>query len=105
MMLYLTTAKVLRRLLDFPDRPRFGTDLIRETGIKSGSMFPILTRLEHAGFVTAQPEGADPHEVGRPSRTYYRLTPRGERYAREQLSALAAELAPPPVKPSQFARS
>jgi DNA-binding MarR family transcriptional regulator len=89
------SARVLRRLLDDPSRPRFIQELARETGLTAGTLHPMMTRMERAGVVTGLRERGDPHELKRRLRVYYKLTGTGERYAREELARLADELRPP----------
>jgi PadR family transcriptional regulator PadR len=62
---------VLRELLSAGGRETYGLEIVRATGVKSGAVHPILARLEDA----------DPKKEGRPVRTYYRLTPDGEKQA------------------------
>ncbi|WP_170318835.1 PadR family transcriptional regulator [Allorhizocola rhizosphaerae] len=90
----ITTAvvKVLAALVDDPARERYGLDLIRDTGLPSGTLYPILTRLERAGWVHAEWEDLDPVAEGRPARRYYRLTPDGVQAARTELAALYQRL-------------
>ena len=96
MMMTLLTARVLRALLDDPAAPRYGLDLMRELGIPSGTIFPLLARLEANGLARSELEQIDPHEQERPARRYYTLTGYGETTARAELAALAAQLTPPP---------
>ena len=75
------TAQVLDAFLDDPKDWKYGYDISRNTGLKSGTLYPILMRLAErklleASWVTA--------EIGKPPRHMYRLTPDGLRYAREQ---------------------
>jgi PadR family transcriptional regulator len=72
---------VLRELLSAGDREAYGLEIVRATGLKSGAVHPILARLERAGWVISRREDADPKKEGRPVRTYYRLTPDGEKQA------------------------
>jgi PadR family transcriptional regulator PadR len=69
------TAAVLRALAAEPAGWRYGYDLCRETGLKAGSLYPILIRLADRGQVEAQWEQAAP--PGRPARHMYRLTAAG----------------------------
>jgi len=63
---------------------RYGYDISRNTGLKSGTLYPILMRLaEHRLLETSW----ETNEEGRPPRHMYRLTQDGLRYAREQISA------------------
>lgn len=50
---------------------RHGYDLGQETGLRAGSLYPILMRLADRGFVEAAWE-ADP-PLGRPRRHLYRI--------------------------------
>lgn len=52
-----------------------GYDMLKATGLKSGSLYPILMRLEERGMVEA--EWQEPVKPGRPARHAYRLTPAG----------------------------
>jgi PadR family transcriptional regulator len=55
---------------------RHGFDIIDATGLPSGTVYPILRRLEREALVSAQwEEAAIAHEEQRPPRRYYELTP------------------------------
>ena len=55
---------------------RHGFDVIDATGLASGTVYPILRRLEREGLVSARWEDAAiAHEEQRPPRRYYELTP------------------------------
>lgn len=79
--------KVLARLLQEPAAEWYGFDLIDQTKIKSGTLYPILIRLEKAGWLESHLEDVDPRVVGRPARRLYALTGEGERLARAELAA------------------
>ena len=66
------TQAVLDELLADPTAERYGFDLARATGLASGTLYPILMRLEERGMLTARWEFAQ----GRP-RHVYRLTAEG----------------------------
>jgi len=59
-----------------------GADIARSTGLASGTLYPILLRLEDAGWVESRWETEDPSELGRPRRRLYRITGVGARRAR-----------------------
>lgn len=59
----------------------YGYELCQQAGIKSGTLYPLLIRLEVQGHLEA--EWQQPSEAGRPPRHAYRLTPTGRRLARE----------------------
>jgi PadR family transcriptional regulator PadR len=76
--LTVQTVEVLRVLLSSPTTPRYGRDIARATGLKTGTLHPILARLELAGWVDSFWEDPAEHEEqGRPRRRYYRLTTDG----------------------------
>jgi DNA-binding PadR family transcriptional regulator len=69
-------------------RPRYGLELIDATGVKSGTLYPLLGRLAEAGWLVATRETVDTTAVGRPARTYYQLTGDGVLEAKNALAAL-----------------
>jgi PadR family transcriptional regulator, regulatory protein PadR len=85
-------AKVLAALLESPSDLHYGLDLINATGLPSGTLYPILVRLERAGWLDAQWEEIDRTVAGRPARRYYRFTPDGLSHARLELAALYRHL-------------
>ncbi|MEV4517629.1 PadR family transcriptional regulator [Dactylosporangium sp. NPDC049525] len=87
-------AKVLSAFLADPAADRYGLDLMRVTGHPSGTLYPILLRLQRAGWVVAHWEDVDPVAAARPARRYYRLTPDGAVAARTAVAELYARLAP-----------
>lgn len=50
----------------------YGVQLTNVTGIPSGTLYPILTRLTQLGILTARWEDVDTRGLGRPRRRYYR---------------------------------
>jgi PadR family transcriptional regulator len=91
----MTMAKVLRALLEDPAKPSYGLELMKATGLPSGSLYPVLARLERERLVVSRREQIDPAAEGRPARRYYQLTPDGLQTARYELAALAEQLRPP----------
>src|SRR5688500_16121663 len=60
-------------------QPRFGLDIMRETGLPSGTVYPTLARAERAGFVRGRWEARSVADSGaRPRRRHYQLTPAGQ---------------------------
>src|SRR5690348_2242980 len=78
------TLSVLAALCADPAGWRHGYGIARETGLKSGSLYPILIRLADRGLVEARWEEEQP--AGRPRRHLYRLTPEGLASARAALA-------------------
>jgi len=58
-----------------------GADISRATKLPSGTLYPILVRLEQAHWLESSWEIEDPHELGRPRRRFYRITALGMRNA------------------------
>ncbi|MCU0927238.1 MAG: PadR family transcriptional regulator [Hydrogenophaga sp.] len=67
---------------------RHGYDLMAQAGVKSGTLYPLLMRLEAQGMLQAR--WVDSPEPGRPPRHVYKLTPAG----RDWVVSLAESLAP-----------
>ncbi|MFC3711456.1 PadR family transcriptional regulator [Sphingoaurantiacus capsulatus] len=65
-----------------------GYDLCRQAGVKSGTLYPLLIRLEAQGHLAA--EWQPPSEPGRPPRHAYRLTKSGRQLAMDNPPAAAA---------------
>jgi DNA-binding PadR family transcriptional regulator len=94
-------AKLLRVFLEDPAQPRYGYDLMRLTGLKSGSLYPALVTLEKHGWLTAAKEDIDPHVAGRPARRSYTITAEAAVAARTQLAVLSEAFRPPvPLRPA-----
>ncbi len=88
------TEKVLAALFADLATWRYGLQVANETGLRSGTLYPILARLEDAGWVESQWEKIDESAAGRRARRYYRLTAEGEQVARATLNETQAQLAP-----------
>lgn len=59
---------------------RHGYDLMKDTGLSSGTLYPLLMRMTEQGLVEA--EWREPVQRGRPARHAYRLTANGIALAR-----------------------
>jgi PadR family transcriptional regulator PadR len=81
---------LLRALLEEPTAERYGLELCELAGLPSGTIHPILARLERERILESRWEDVDPHETGRPRRRYYRLTPDGVGLARIELARVSA---------------
>lgn len=85
--------RVLAALVEAGSSGRHGYDLCREAQIKSGTLYPLLIRLEAQGYLAA--DWQVPDAPGRPPRHVYRLTAAGCRLADEHpLAAAPADVAP-----------
>ena len=83
-----STQKILAALFSKTGEPHYGYALMKETGLKSGTLYPILMRLTERGYLKAQWDMSSP--AGRPPRQHYELTPLGINYAREAAVPLSA---------------
>jgi DNA-binding PadR family transcriptional regulator len=87
---------------------RHGFDILDATGLQSGTVYPILRRLEDAGLLRSRWEAVERARAeGRPPRRYYELTGAGamalqEALARhpEVLDAFAAPGSVPQPRPA-----
>src|SRR5258708_16329563 len=87
---------VLGVLLDEPSRERYGLELCDLVGLASGTIYPILARLEQAGWLESTWEDPAVHEkAGRPRRRLYRLTSDGAEQARTALTRVHRATRPP----------
>jgi PadR family transcriptional regulator PadR len=81
------TQAVLASLLADADSWHYGYDLSKATGLKSGTLYPILMRLDAHGWLEARWEDAPP--PGKPPRHLYKLTARGLQEAPAMLPSAA----------------
>lgn len=82
----IPTQLVLRALLADPGQELYGIEIGLAAGLRSGTVHPILARLEGVGWIESRWESVDPSDAGRPARRYYRLTSSGVEYARDALA-------------------
>ena len=85
--------RVLRVFLTDVSALHYGYDLMKAAKLPSGTLYPMLARLQEQGLVTSQWEPQPDDAGGRPPRKYYQLTGEGVRVARLEL-AQAASAAP-----------
>jgi len=65
----------------------YGFDIIDNTGLPSGTVYPALSRLERDGYVrSAWEDEHRAHREGRPARRYYRITASGARALADALT-------------------
>jgi PadR family transcriptional regulator, regulatory protein PadR len=76
------TRALLAVFLDRSQRWRHGYDLSRETGLRSGTLYPLLMRLSDQGLLESRWEEAT--RPGLPPRHVYRLTALGLALAHQQ---------------------
>lgn len=75
------------------DGYQYGFDVIDQTGLPSGTVYPALSRLERDGLVKSAWENEhEAHAEGRPARRYYRLTAAGTKALAEAVAYYRAML-------------
>ena len=82
----IATQLVLDALLADPAQALYGLEIGERAGLPSGTIHPILARLEGIGWVESSWEDIDPRVEGRPQRRYYKLTASGAASARDAVS-------------------
>ena len=88
------TALVMAEFLSDEKEWRYGYDISRNTGLKSGTLYPILMRLAEHRLLKTSWETA---ETGRPPRHMYKLTKDGLRTARAMVSESTVQPAGEPA--------
>jgi DNA-binding PadR family transcriptional regulator len=78
--------RLVRIFADDPLKRWSGTELTKLTKIGSGTLYPLLAKLEKAKWLSAEWEEIDESEEKRPRRRYYRLTAFGVRNSRAALA-------------------
>ena len=81
---------VLDVLLEDPERELYGLEIGGAAGLASGTVHPLLARLEGRGWLESRWEDIDPSSQGRPARRYYRLTGQGVEGAQAALARVRA---------------
>ena len=90
--------RVLSVLFTDPSEHWYGYELMKSAGLSSGTLYPMLARLEERGLVTSHWE-PEPAAAGRPPRRYYQLTGEGVRVARRAARPTRAAAAQPAARP------
>jgi DNA-binding PadR family transcriptional regulator len=86
------SLKVLRVFLDCLGTEVSGAELMRTTGLPSGTIYPILLRFEQQEILASRWEQAAPQELKRPRRRLYSMTSQGAALARTAFNELLLPL-------------
>ncbi len=90
------TSRVLAVFLEMPRDWRYGYDLMKDAGLSSGTLYPLLARLTDDKWLESRWEESE--FPGKPPRQSYRLTATGRVQAREAVArARASWLRPAPA--------
>ncbi|MGW5284454.1 PadR family transcriptional regulator [Streptomyces collinus] len=75
----------------------YGYELMGITGFPSGKLYPILARLESAGWLETRWEDVDPAEARRPRRRLYRIPAQAARTVGDAVNDARRRIASPSV--------
>ncbi len=89
----MPTRLVLGVLLEEPTLERYGLEICRVAALPSGTVHPILARLEQCRWVKSRWETLDPDDRGRPRRRYYRIAPDSIAVARAAIARARGSVA------------
>lgn len=81
----MTTMKVLSAFCEDPKAEMSGREIGRKVNLPSGTVYPILLRLQDAGWLKSRWEDVDPKEAGRPRRRFYTITGLGYQKTQDAL--------------------
>ena len=81
----MTTMKVLGAFFGNPKVEMSGREIGQKVNLPSGTVYPILSRLLDAGWLTSRWEEVDPTKVGRPRRRFYHITALGYQKTQDAL--------------------
>jgi len=82
--------QVLQAMLEDAAFPRYGLEISKQADLETGTLYPVMARLETVGWVESSWE--DPElgvREGRPRRRYYQLTRDGAEQARLALAEIS----------------
>jgi PadR family transcriptional regulator PadR len=68
-----------------------GADLMRATGLRSGTVYPIMMRLKAVGWLKSKWEDGEPSDLGRPRMRLYRVLAAGRKAHADALWELGAK--------------
>jgi DNA-binding PadR family transcriptional regulator len=97
MKLSSKALQVLAHFIANRDRQMSGTDVSKAVRIGSGTLYPLLMRLEKHGWLESQWEDEDPSQMGRPRRRLYKITGLGYREANAEINRIYSTMSDAPL--------
>jgi DNA-binding PadR family transcriptional regulator len=79
---------VLKLFADNPSHRLSGAEVMRLTGLLSGTLYPILLRFEQGGLLESVWEEEPPQTLRRPRKRLYAITPKGADLCRTVIEGL-----------------
>jgi PadR family transcriptional regulator, regulatory protein PadR len=89
------TLKVLGALTSGSAPELSGADIAKVVQLPSGTLYPILYRLEKCGWLDSRWEAGDPASLGRPRRRFYRVSAEGAKKVRNLVRDLTPDIGKP----------
>jgi PadR family transcriptional regulator len=80
-------VQVAIALLERPNEQHWGYELAKRAGVRSGVLYPMLTRMLNDGWLTDGWEDPTTIKEKRPPRRYYELTDNGRHELRELVAS------------------
>lgn len=80
--------RILRLFMGDPSAEVTGAQIMKASGLPSGTVYPLLLRFERVGFLQSHWESGDPSQLGHPRRRYYRISRDGLVIAQKALQEL-----------------
>lgn len=80
------SLRVLKLFSEDPGTRLAGADIMKATGLSSGTLYPILMRFASYGLLESDLEQASAASLGRPRRRFYSITMNGRAVAHEALA-------------------
>ena len=77
-MFTLQTFRVMGIFCKRPEKEFFGSEISMKTNLPSGTIYPLLGRLEAAGFVKSVWEEGRARDLKRPLKRFYKMTDEGK---------------------------
>lgn len=84
------TLRVLGAVLSSGSEEISGSEIAGTTKLASGTLYPILLRLEQAKWLKSRWEHESPKELGRPRRRLYSVTALGAKSAKRAFEKVAS---------------
>ncbi|WP_425439909.1 PadR family transcriptional regulator [Puniceibacterium antarcticum] len=77
-----------------PEEECSGYEICKLLGFSSGTVYPLLVKADKLGLLSSRWENAEPSDLGRPRRKYYRITGQGLHAVEGRMRQLRLELRP-----------
>lgn len=90
-MVTVVYLRILSYFVRNPTNQTYGWDVCKKLCLQSGTVYPILTRMQNSGLLISELETGDPRSKRRPLRIYYAINPKKLSEARQLLDACSVK--------------